>query len=443
MQQSNSGKEPRKIHIEYINIFEIVKWDKNPKKHNIPAIEHSISKFGYINPIVINEANQTILAGHGRLESLIEMKRLNMDPPLGIKVGDEGNWFAPVIRGITLNQNDHLAYTIADNQLTMSSGFRDNITELLKEIEDLGDINLNQLGFSQDDLKKMDVEIKEFIDGDFEIKEMEVQPFEHYDYIVCVFRDVRDWMYIQNFLNINTEKITVGKTVKTGIGRIIDGRKLIDVIKRNNIQGQVSNDNDAQNNRQIPATVRGISKVRNWVMDNIKTDIVIMFDDDITNCNCIIGPRYYRLSRNDITQLLINTALTAKNLGVCCFGFNQTWDIRKYSPFEPFKLNTWVGGVVGVVSREIRWDEKLTCKCDIDYSLQNLQKKRILWVDQRHSFVQKRDKNLGGNSIFRTQDIIDAERKCLKRKWGSHIRFSNVKTTQRTIISVNRKSIIQ
>ena len=250
MQQSNSGKEPRKIHIEYINIFEIVKWDKNPKKHNIPAIEHSISKFGYINPIVINEANQTILAGHGRLESLIEMKRLNMDPPLGIKVGDEGNWFAPVIRGITLNQNDHLAYTIADNQLTMSSGFRDNITELLKEIEDLGDINLNQLGFSQDDLKKMDVEIKEFIDGDFEIKEMEVQPFEHYDYIVCVFRDVRDWMYIQNFLNINTEKITVGKTVKTGIGRIIDGRKLIDVIKRNNIQGQVSNDNDAQNNRQ-------------------------------------------------------------------------------------------------------------------------------------------------------------------------------------------------
>lgn len=167
-----------------------------------------------------------------------------------------------------------------------------------------------------------------------------------------------------------------------------------------------------------------------------------MFDDDITSCNCMIGPRYYRLSRNDITQLLINTALTARDLGVCSFGFNQAWDIRKYSPFEPFRLNTWVGGVVGIVSREIRWDEKLTCKCDIDYSLQNLLKQRILWVDQRHSFVQKRDKNLGGNSLYRTQDTIDAERKCLKRKWGSHINFSNVKTTQRTTISVNRKQSI-
>lgn len=250
MNVTPKSEEPRKIYVEYINIFEIVKWDKNPKKHNIPAIEHSISKFGYINPIVINEQNQTILAGHGRLESLIEMKRLNMDPPIGIKVGDQGQWLAPVIRGITLNQADHLAYTIADNQLTMSYGFRDNITELLKEIENLGEINLNQLGFSQEDLKKMDVEIKEFIDGDFEIKEMEVQPFEHYDYIVCVFRDVRDWMYVQNLLNIKTEKITVGKTVKTGIGRVIDGRKLIDVIKRNNIQEPVANDNDTQSNRQ-------------------------------------------------------------------------------------------------------------------------------------------------------------------------------------------------
>lgn len=244
------SKQPRKIHIEYINIFEIVKWDKNPKKHNIPAIEHSIDKFGYINPIVINECNQTILAGHGRLDSLIEMKRLNMDPPVGIKVGDEGQWLAPVIRGITLNQSDHLAYTIADNQLTMSRGFRDNITELLKEIENLGQINLNQLGFSADDLKKLDVEIAEFIDDAFEIKEMEVQPFEHYDYIVCVFRDVRDWMYIQNLFGIKTQKITVSKTVKTGLGRVIDGTKLIDVIKRNNIQGPVANDNDTQSNRQ-------------------------------------------------------------------------------------------------------------------------------------------------------------------------------------------------
>lgn len=247
---NDHSESPRTISIEYVNIFQIVKWDRNPKKHNIPAIEHSISKFGYINPIVINEENKTILAGHGRLESLIEMKRLNMEPPLGIKVGDEGNWFASVIRGITLDPNQHMAYTIADNQLTMSYGFRDNITDLLKEIENLGDVNLNQLGFSKEDLKKLDVEIEEFIDGDFEIKEMEVQPFEHYDYIVCVFRDVRDWMYMQNLLDIKTEQITVGKTVKTGVGRIIDGRKLIDVIKRNNIQGQVSNDNDTQSNRQ-------------------------------------------------------------------------------------------------------------------------------------------------------------------------------------------------
>jgi hypothetical protein len=33
---------------------------------------------------------------------------------------------------------------------------------------------------------------------------------------------------------------------------------------------------------------------------------------------------------------------------------------------DPFSVFNWVGGVVGVIGKEVRWDELLKFKCDID-----------------------------------------------------------------------------
>ena len=41
--------------------------------------------------------------------------------------------------------------------------------------------------------------------------------------------------------------------------------------------------------------------------------------------------------------------------------------------------------MVGVIGKEVRWDELLKFKCDID------------WHEKRFWSVEKHDKNLGGN----------------------------------------------
>jgi hypothetical protein len=72
-----------------------------------------------------------------------------------------------------------------------------------------------------------------------------------------------------------------------------------------------------------------------------------------------------------------------------------------------------------------KWDEFLKCKCDIDATLQELMDNRLVWNEARFCFVQERDKNLGGNSLYRSEERIATEKRHLKRKWKSHIRMAH------------------
>ena len=179
----------------------------------------------------------------------------------------------------------------------------------------------------------------------------------------------------------------------------------------------------------IPAELKGLSRVRNWVLDNFDEEIVIMVDDDIKSLVFLQYEKNKKIKDSAyIAQVLINAAIMADDMEVGVFGFNQKWDVRKYDGSLPFKLKTWVGGVIGVVGRKLRFDEKNMFKVDIDFCLQNLLKNRILFVDNRYSFEQERDKNLGGNSIFRTEEKVKKEMSYLKKKWKGHIsigKFSN------------------
>ena len=86
-----------------------------------------------------------------------------------------------------------------------------------------------------------------------------------------------------------------------------------------------------------------------------------------------------------------------------------------------------------------KWDELLKCKCDIDATLEELMVNRLVWNEARFCFVQERDKNLGGNSLFRSADRIAAEKRYLKRKWKAHIRFESYQSQDKTAIDVPRR----
>lgn len=191
----------------------------------------------------------------------------------------------------------------------------------------------------------------------------------------------------------------------------------------------------------IPSDVKGLGQVRNWVLNNFKEETIIMVDDDIINFYCITGLHAQQTTQEEFVQVLINTAVMAKDMGVHCFGFTQT-DIRKYRGTDPFTLCTWVGCIIGVIGRGYQFrNDKY--KVDIDFCLQNILKDRIILCNNMYYAIQKRDNNVGGNSLFRTEDEYNKSLDSLLNKWGKYLKKSKTHKSQISLkLNVERKQVI-
>mgnify|MGYP001568894809 FL=1 len=113
------------MRIEYTALTELQHWPRNPKDHDLGAINSSYRRFGYVSPILMDETTGRIVAGHGRIEELARMQAAGEPAPDRVLVED-GEWFVPVIRGIAFaDEHEAEAYLMADNQLTMLGGWKD------------------------------------------------------------------------------------------------------------------------------------------------------------------------------------------------------------------------------------------------------------------------------------------------------------------------------
>jgi ParB-like chromosome segregation protein Spo0J len=96
-------------HTTLLPIDSLSPFNRNARTHSkaqIKQIADSIRKFGFTNPVLIDEGN-TILAGHGRTEAA----RL-----LGWKE-------VPTLRIDHLSEAEKRAYVIADNRLAEKAGW--------------------------------------------------------------------------------------------------------------------------------------------------------------------------------------------------------------------------------------------------------------------------------------------------------------------------------
>jgi ParB-like chromosome segregation protein Spo0J len=99
----------RNLQIEQISIHALRPQDHNARTHSqrqIRQIRESILKFGFNNPILIDDDGH-IIAGHGRVEAA---KGLNMET-------------VPAVRLSHLNEAEKRAYVIADNRLAEKAGW--------------------------------------------------------------------------------------------------------------------------------------------------------------------------------------------------------------------------------------------------------------------------------------------------------------------------------
>jgi hypothetical protein len=95
--------------IEYIPVRELRPYPNNARTHSkkqIQQIAKSIAKFGFCNPVLIDDAKQ-IIAGHGRVEAA---KVLGIDA-------------VPACPLSHLSEADKRAYILADNKLAEKAGW--------------------------------------------------------------------------------------------------------------------------------------------------------------------------------------------------------------------------------------------------------------------------------------------------------------------------------
>jgi len=138
--------------LEYLPIDKLVEADRNPKRHDQATLGASITRFGYIEPIVLDERTGKLVAGHGRLAQLRQRRTAGEAPPEGVEVDADGNWLAPVVRGWgSRDDAEAEAYLLASNRTTELGGWDpDLLADALEAATDLTGI-----GWDDDDLRQL------------------------------------------------------------------------------------------------------------------------------------------------------------------------------------------------------------------------------------------------------------------------------------------------
>ena len=186
------------------------------------ALEEVLSKVGIAGALTAyhserNGGKLTLIDGHERR-------------------GHQAEW-PTLILDVTDDEADLLLLTL-DPITQLAEEDEDMLRELLDDVERPGTPALEDLlqrltprAPLPETAEAQDIE-DELLDEDGP-PEMELQTFEHYDYVVFVFRNAHDWRSARERLGLKDEAFTLrdGMTKKVGLGRVLEGKQLLRMLK--------------------------------------------------------------------------------------------------------------------------------------------------------------------------------------------------------------------
>lgn len=145
--------------LEMVPLEDLKPAELNPKDHDVGALIRSMGRFGFVAPVIVDEATGRLVVGHGRLKALVAMLTDGQEPPRGIEVGEDGRWLVPVVRGVEFaSREEALAYLVADNRLTELGGWDEpSLAEALALLEET--VGLDGVGYDPEDVDAMLVEM--------------------------------------------------------------------------------------------------------------------------------------------------------------------------------------------------------------------------------------------------------------------------------------------
>lgn len=197
-----------KMNIVYLPIDSIKPYERNPRNNDkaVEKVKNSIEAFGWQQPIVVDKDN-VIIVGHTRWKAAKEL----------------GQTLVPCQIAEELTDEEVRAYRIADNKVSELSEWDEGLLDL-----EMLDINIDMSLFGFD----IDVELnsEKKVEREKTVKAMELKAFEHHDYIVFVFNNQMDWLNAVQEFGLERVDAGYGKTKKIGLGRVIDGKRLLEKV---------------------------------------------------------------------------------------------------------------------------------------------------------------------------------------------------------------------
>lgn len=137
--------------VEMMAVDQLVPATKNPKRHAARELDASLERFGYVEPVVLDERTKRLVAGHGRVDALLARKKAGKEPPAGVAV-QGGKWLVPVLRGWKSRTDAEAeAYLVASNRLVEAGGWDD--AELARLLRDMPREDFAFTGFSDRELE--------------------------------------------------------------------------------------------------------------------------------------------------------------------------------------------------------------------------------------------------------------------------------------------------
>jgi plasmid stabilization system protein ParE len=194
----------------------------NPNRHSahqIQLLASIIQEQGWRNPVTVSNRSGLIVRGHGRLEA-------------AILIGCET---IPVDEQDYASDAEELADLLADNRLSeLAELDEDDLRRVLKSIADADpDFDIELTGFMEDEIRKLMDDAGSPEDELETIPRMECQAFETHDYLAFMFHDLRDWMQVLQLMGVREVDYSITRrTKKIGIGRVLHGKRLIDLCTR-------------------------------------------------------------------------------------------------------------------------------------------------------------------------------------------------------------------
>lgn len=164
--------------IDYRPLADVVRHEANPKDHDLPLIIDSIRRFGFLDPVVIDQRTGIMAAGHGRVEALtileqwvkageIDQQGRPYEVPAGVDVDDAGGWRVPTVVGWeSADDLEAEAVLVALNQTTVEGGWDDEALLALLERLAAAEVAFDGIGFDEHDLSDLRVILSDLDDLD-------------------------------------------------------------------------------------------------------------------------------------------------------------------------------------------------------------------------------------------------------------------------------------